>query len=311
MVSSMSSWDDDERAALLALLRARPESMTWSRITSEVVDAGSARAVWERFGVPSLFDADAEVFHDTEPEIESAKEDIAAWRSAEFDFITFRDDEYPQQLREVNQFPPFVFVRGTRVPRENAVSVVGSRKASPAAWDTAVDISARLVEAGFTVLSGLASGIDTAAHNTALENGGRTVAVIGNGIRRVYPAANRELQERIAREGMVLSQFWPDSPPAKHTFPMRNATMSAYGIATIVVEAGEHSGARIQARTAVEHGRPVILLDPVVRGTAWGASLRGQPGVFVVDSPRSAVSAVEQIVSGKQQVERLLAAPVS
>lgn len=116
MVSGMSSWDDDERAALLALLRARPESMTWSRITSEVVDAGSARAVWERFGVPSPFGTDAELFHDAESEIESAKGDIVAWRSAEFDFITFRDDEYPRQLREVNQFPPFVFVRGTRVP---------------------------------------------------------------------------------------------------------------------------------------------------------------------------------------------------
>ncbi|WP_092602443.1 DNA-processing protein DprA [Actinopolyspora xinjiangensis] len=306
----MGSWDDDERAALLALLRTRPENMTWSRITSEVADAGSARAVWERFGVPALFGTNAEGFHDAEPEIESAKEDIAAWRSAEFDFITFRDDEYPRQLREVNQFPPFVFVRGTLVPRENAVSVVGSRKASPAARDTAADISAGLVGAGFTVLSGLASGIDTAAHTAALESGGRTVAVIGNGIRRVYPAANRELQERIVREGMVLSQFWPDSPPAKHTFPMRNATMSAYGIATIVVEAGEHSGARIQARAAVEHGRPVILLDSVVRGTAWGAALRGQPGVFVVDGPRAAVSAVERIVSGNQRVERLLAAPV-
>ncbi|GAB3546791.1 DNA processing protein [Actinopolyspora lacussalsi] len=305
----MGSWDDEERAALLALLRVRPENTTWSRIASDVADSGSARAIWERCAAPTLFGPATSGVHDAESETESAKKDIAAWRSAEFDFITFRDDEYPQQLREVNQFPPFVFVRGTLVPGENAVSVIGPRKASQEALDTAVDISARLVGVGFTVLSGLASGVDTAAHTAALESGGRTVAVIGNGIRRVYPAANRELQERIVREGMVLSQFWPDSPPAEHTFPMRNATMSAYGIATIVVEAGEHSGARIQARTAVEHGRPVILLDSVTRGTDWGAALRGQPGVFVVDSPRAAVSAVEQIVSGKQQVERLLAAP--
>ncbi|MGJ7907883.1 DNA-processing protein DprA [Actinopolyspora sp. H202] len=302
----MSCWDDEERAALLALLRARPENMTWSRIASDVADEGSARAVLERCGVPTLFEVDPSGFHDTKSEVESAKEEIAAWRSAEFDFITFRDHEYPKQLREVNQFPPFVFVRGTLVPGENAVSVVGSRDASKWALDTAADISAGLVGAGFTVLSGLASGIDTAAHNAALENGGRTVAVLGNGIRRVYPAANRELQERIVREGMVLSQFWPDSPPAKHTFPMRNATMSAYGIATIVVEAGEHSGARIQARTAVEHGRPVILLDSVARGTDWGAALRGQPGVFVADGPRAVVSTAERLVSGKQQVEQLL-----
>src|SRR5581483_252563 len=112
-------------------------------------------------------------------------------------------------------------------------------------------------------ISGLAAGIDTAAHTAALESGGRTVAVIGTGITRCYPAANIELQEAIAHSGLVLSQFWPESSASKASFPMRNATMSAYGRATIVVEASEQSGARIQARLAVAHGRPVVLMNSV------------------------------------------------
>nr|WP_232512786.1 DNA-processing protein DprA [Actinopolyspora erythraea] len=154
----MSSWDDEERAALLALLRARPESTTCSRITSEVADSGSARAVLERCGTPTLFDADTSGFHDTKSRIESAKEEMAAWRSAEFDFITFRDDEYPRQLREVSQFPPFVFVRGTLVPGENSVSVIGPRKSSQEALDTAADISARLVGPGSPCFPGWLRG---------------------------------------------------------------------------------------------------------------------------------------------------------
>lgn len=314
-LSGMSSWNDEERAALVALLRARPEGMSWPTITSEVAEAGSARAVRERFG--TLSPGDVALFEVTSSErppdggLERALEDVASWRDEDFDFLTFQDEHYPPRLLEVNQVPPFVFARGKLVPDESAVSVVGSRAASEYARAITADVARRLSGAGFTVLSGLASGIDTAAHTAALDSGGRTVAILGSGIRRVYPAANRELQERIAREGLVLSQFWPDSPPTKQSFPMRNATMSAYGVATIVVEAGEHSGARIQARMAVEHGRPVILMKPVARGTDWGAQLCAQPGVFVVDTPEEAVGVAERLASGEREVSRLLALATS
>jgi DNA processing protein len=104
---------------------------------------------------------------------------------------------------------------------------------------------------GVAVVSGLAEGIDTAAHQAALAAGGRTIAVIGTGIDQVDPAANRQLQQRIEDDGLVLSQFWPGSGPTRSSFPMRNATMSAYGMCTLLVTAGEQSGARIQARQAV------------------------------------------------------------
>ncbi|MGW4591949.1 DNA-processing protein DprA [Amycolatopsis thermoflava] len=106
------------------------------------------------------------------------------------------------------------------------------------------------------MISGLPRGIDTAAHTPALEARGRTVAVIGTGILGSCPPEDQDLQSRIAEAGLVLSQFWPDAPPSKHSFPMRNAVMSGYGSATIVVAAGVHSGARIQARQAVAHDLP-------------------------------------------------------
>src|SRR5699024_12355289 len=106
---------------------------------------------------------------------------------------------------------------------------------------------------------GLAEGVDSAAHRAALDCGGRTVAVLGTGINRCYPRQHKELQEEVAKRGLLLSQFLPDAPPTKTSFPMRNAVMRGYAAATIVVEAGEYSGARIQARYALAHGRPLFF----------------------------------------------------
>jgi DNA processing protein len=200
-----------------------------------------------------------------------------------------------------------LFTRGTLVADERAVSVVGSRAASDAGLRLARTVASALVERGITVLSGLAAGVDTAAHRAALDAGGRTVAVIGTGINQSYPVANRRLQELIADNGLVVSQFWPDTPPTKQTFPMRNATMSAYGRATIVVEAGEKSGARIQARLAVAHGRPVILTDSVVHGTTWGNELVGKPGVTWARDVDGIVSHAVEAVDMGDRVAKLLA----
>jgi DNA processing protein len=176
-----------------------------------------------------------------------------------------------------------LFSRGTLHPGEPAVSVLGSRRACDQCLDWASEVSAALVSAGFTVVSGLAAGIDTAAHTAALEAGGRTVAVLGTGINRVYPAANRDLQERIACVGLVLSQFWPDAPATKKSFPLRNAMMSGYGRATIVVEVGEASGAR-----ALRHRPGVYVVSGVDEALGVVAVLRPDlddvlTGVLAVD----------------------------
>lgn len=304
-VCAMGDWDDHERAALVALLRTRPAGMTWAQITAEVGDTGSARSVWDRLRQPSLF-ALADGAGPDDP-LRAAAEDIQKWSESRFRFLTFRDSDYPPQLRDVHQVPPVLFARGELASNESAVSVVGSRSASDAGLRLAQTVASALIERGITVLSGLAAGIDTAAHRAALDLGGRTVAVIGTGINQSYPAANRQLQELIADNGLVVSQFWPDVSPTRKTFPMRNATMSAYGRATIVVEAGEKSGARIQARLAVEHGRPVILTDSVVQGTTWGNELIGKPGVAWARDIDEVISHAVAAVSMGDRVAELLA----
>ncbi|WP_132429039.1 DNA-processing protein DprA [Pseudonocardia endophytica] len=297
-------WDDDERAALVALLRTRPHGMTWSQIAADVDVRSSALALWEELHPADLFDTGAE-----QVELVAARRDIAAWRAAGLGFRTFLDDDYPAQLREVHDLPPVLFHRGTLVGSETAVSVVGSRKASPRGRELARSLASALVETGMTVLSGLAAGIDAAAHTAALEAGGRTVAVIGTGITRYYPAENRALQDRIAESGLLLSQFWPDAPPTKQTFPMRNAVMSGFGRATIVVEAGEQSGARIQARRAVEHGRTVVLTDAVVEANEWARVMVDRPGVYVASAPAEIIGIIEQTLAGPDELLSLLRSP--
>ncbi len=281
----------EEQAALVALLQTRPDKMSWLEITAKVLEAGSALAVWERHApatLPGLVHDDA---------LEAADQEITRWLAQGSTFLTVLDGDYPARLLGVHQAPPVLFARGELRPDDPAVSVVGSRKASPRGLNMAQSIAAALVQEVLSVVAGLAEGIDTAAHRAALDSGGRTVAFIGTGINRVYPASNRALHREIAERGLLLSQFWPDAPPQKHTFLMRNATMSGYGIATVVVEAGETSGARAQARMAVEHGRPVVLTDLVVQRNTWAQQLRGRPGVHVASTlgeVQAAVTAVRE-----------------
>lgn len=298
--ATRSGWDDQERAALVALLRARPKRMSWRDIAAEVAAEGSARAVWEA-SVP------AALFGEEDEKLADAGREIRDWRESGLGFLTFLDEDYPVRLREIQEMPPVLFYRGTLAEDEPAVSVVGSRAASDRGVKIAATVAADLARRDVTVVSGLAKGIDAAAHSSALSAGGRAVACIGTGVEKYYPAENRGLQERIARDGLVLSQFWPDTPPKQHNFPMRNAVMSGYGRATIIVEAGEKSGARIQARQAVEHGRQVILTDFVVASNEWAKVLVGRPGVHVAESTREIMDLVENTVFSRSSTEELIA----
>lgn len=288
-------WDDNERATLVALLRMQPEKLKWHEICDLVAERGSATEVWHSYFPGTLFD-------DDEPSqtLREAMGDYLSWKSEKFEFHTFMDSTYPEQLRSVHQMPPILFTEGHRVEHDLAVSVVGSRNASDAGLKFASDVARMLVHYDVTVVAGLAEGIDTAAHASALEAGGRTVAVLGNGISRQYPRSNSGLQRAIAKSGMLISQFMPDFSPTRWSFPARNATMSAYGIATVVVEANERSGTRIQAREAIAHGRPVVLSESVVRSTAWARKLQGQPGVYVAATATQAVAHIERIIDDEQ-----------
>lgn len=291
----------EERAALVALLAERPKRLTWAEITADVLVEGSALAVWERLVPASLIDEPGIV----SPLVLAARQ-IEQWEREGLQVLTVLDPSYPERLRGIHQAPPVLFARGALKTDDLAVSVVGSRRASERGLEIADAVARSLVSNGISVVAGLALGVDTAAHKAALAAGGRTVAVIGTGINRVYPAQNRELHEEIASQGLLLSQFWPDAPPQKHTFLMRNATMSGYGIATVVVEAGEQSGARAQARMAVEHGRPVILTDLVVSKNTWAQALVDRPGVRVAAGLAEVMREVEGIIADREAVASAL-----
>jgi DNA processing protein len=142
-------------------------------------------------------------------------------------------------------------------------------------------------------VSGLAAGIDTAAHQAALERGGRTIAVIGSGLDHAYPRENTGLQRQLARDGAVISQFWPESRPSRRTFPLRNALMAGLTTASVIVEANAMSGTRILARAAVSLRRVVVLLDTLLE-QPWAQELAGQPGVQVAESAAEATALIER-----------------
>jgi DNA processing protein len=204
------------------------------------------------------------------------------------------DEDYPANLRMIHNSPPFLMGRGSLSLRdERAVAVVGTRRPSAEGRDAAFEIARQLAERRVTVVSGLAEGIDTAAHSGSLSAGGRTIAVFGTGIEVVYPAKNRALADAVARSGACVSQFWPSMRGARWTFPVRNLVTSGLSLGTVVVEAGETSGARLQAEAALRHGKRVFLLGRLVRSQPWARDVATRPNVVAIDSVDQVVAAIE------------------
>ncbi|MGW2400928.1 DNA-processing protein DprA [Kitasatospora sp. NPDC001664] len=280
-----------EQAALVALLRRgdRP----WPQLTDQLEATGSALELLtsgaDLHGQGELFSLSPAA------DLDSVLEEITAWEARGIRLVTILDNDYPLYLRLVHQRPPFVFMRGTSLDDDLRVAVVGTRNPTPQGADHAYQIAHGLAERGVTVVSGLAAGIDTAAHQGALAAGGHTVAVLGTGLLRSYPASNAGLQEEIGGTGLLLSQFWPDAAPSKTTFPMRNAVMSGYSLATVVVEAAFRSGARMQARLALEHGRRVFLMKYLLAHD-WALEYSLRPNTTVVEGPDEIFKELDSLV---------------
>lgn len=170
-------------------------------------------------------------------------------------------EQYPELLRKISSPPETLYCIGElSCLSERCVAVVGSRKATPYGRNVAFRLGKRLAESGVTVVSGMAEGIDAEAHRGALEAGGRTIAVLGCGPDICYPKTNRELKDRIEREGLIISQFRPGTEPRPYHFPLRNRIISGISEAVVVVEAGMSSGSLITAESAAEQGRDVYAV---------------------------------------------------
>lgn len=189
--------------------------------------------------------------------------------------IHIEQESYPKNLKATSCPPPALLIKGGISEKDDvAVGIVGTRKASPYGKAVARQLATEMARAGVTVVSGGAYGIDTQAHIGALEAGGRTIAVLGNGIKKVYPSVNREIYRKIISSGAIISQFPCDAKPDYWRFPIRNTTIAGMTRAMVVVEAPEKSGALLSAKAAMEEGRHVFVTPAGIDSIAHRGSFQ-------------------------------------
>jgi DNA processing protein len=202
----------------------------------------------------------------------AVEDELRRTRDAGVEIVEFTAPEYPARLRLIADPPPLLYVKGALRPEdERAVAIVGSRSASDYGRRVARDLARGLAALGFTVVSGMARGIDGAAHERALQAGGRTIAVLGSGAERPYPAEHEGLYRRISENGAVVSELPVGTKPMAFNFPARNRLISGLSLGVVVVEATEKSGSLITAALALEQGREVFA----VPGEAGASRSRG------------------------------------
>jgi DNA processing protein len=209
--------------------------------------------------------------------------------------LTLMDDDYPKLLRQIDQSPPVLYVKGAlTLADEFAVAMVGTRRVSAYGQQITRDTSLYLAGHGLTIVSGLARGVDALAHQHALQAGGRTIAVLGSGVDVIYPSEHRKLADAIIENGAIVSDYPMGTQPEGVNFPPRNRIISGLSLATIVVEAGERSGALITADFAAEQGRDVFavpgnILSPMSKGT----NRLIQKGAFALVSPQDVLDLLD------------------
>jgi DNA processing protein len=231
----------------------------WTAAPAELAKAGLGRTVIER--------------------VVRAREDVdleKVWEKIEkqgIRILTWQDETYPQRLKEIDQPPPVLYIRGEYLPDDLfAVAIVGTRRITSYGRQITEELAAFLAANGMTVISGLARGVDAVAHQTSLKAGGRSIAVLGSGVDKIYPPEHRGLAEQMMERGAIISDYAPGTPPEASNFPPRNRIISGLSLAVVVVEAGETSGALITAEFAAEQGREVFavpgsILAPQSKGT--------------------------------------------
>ncbi len=201
-----------------------------------------------------------------------AEDQVKKAENLGFKILSIEDDGYPDTLKEIPDPPAYIYLSGSFPQNIQLISVVGSRKHTVYGKSVTKKVVKSLVEDGIGVVSGLASGIDRIAHETALENNGFTVAVLGGGIDQIFPYENKDIYKKIRDKGLLLSEFPIGQKPSKFTFPVRNRIIAGLSLATIVIEASEKSGSLITAGYANEYGRivfsvPSNITNPYGKGT--------------------------------------------
>ncbi len=198
--------------------------------------------------------------------------------------LTMQDRHYPQRLREIFDPPLILFALGNlELLRSPSIAVVGTRRPSPYGMAATERLTADLARAGLTIVSGMARGIDTAAHKAALAEAGDTIAVFGCGVDILYPADNRKLYSDIAKKGLLLSEFPMGAPAFPQNFPIRNRIVSGISLGVLIIEGAQHSGSSITAKLAMDQGRDVFAVPGnITSKMSWGPNLLIKQGAKLV-----------------------------
>ena len=214
-------------------------------------------------------------------------------------FHTVLDESYPVRVRTAYDRPPFLFGRGV-LPKAECVSIVGSRTASKLGLEIADALAGELARQGYCIVSGLAEGVDTAAHRGALAAGGQSIAVIAHALDvPTFPQVNARLAVELAGSGGVISQFRPGSPVTDSSFLARNTIISAASAITIVIEPGERSGTRSTLESALRQGRAVVVVDPDIDQVTWAKQLQAETSsIAFAEDISQALRFVDSIVGG-------------
>ena len=190
----------------------------------------------------------------------------------QIDILPLQDERYPKQLLTIPDPPPILYAKGTLLPADSfSIAVIGTRRCTRYGERQTKRLTSALIQHGFTIISGLARGIDGNAHRAALQSGGRTLAVLGSGLHRIYPTEHKPLAQQIIDSGgCILSEFPPLHPSAKWTFPQRNRIVNGLSLGVLVIEAPLRSGAMISARLAGEQGRDIFAVPGSIESSASG-----------------------------------------
>ncbi|MFH1856348.1 MAG: DNA-processing protein DprA [Candidatus Omnitrophota bacterium] len=237
-------------------------------------------------------------------DVASLKKLEREFKTAEKDkvsIMTVFDDDYPAQLKNIFDPPSVIYVKG-KLYKEDVcpIAIVGSRRASFAGINFSRNLGFSLAMNGITIISGLARGIDSAAHKGCLEAGGRTIAVLGSGLGELYPAMNKQLAEQIGEKGAVISEFSYFTKPLAFNFPRRNRVISGLSFAVVVVEAAERSGSLITADLALEQGREVFAVPGFANApNSKGTNKLIKQGAVLVESDKDIIDALPDHIKDK------------
>ena len=218
------------------------------------------------------------------------------------------DEEYPRRLREIEQSPPVIYMLGDLTAEDEwSVAVVGTRRVTAYGRQVAEEVAGTLARNGITVVSGLARGVDSISHQAALDAGGRTVAVLGSGLDRIYPPENRRLAEAITANGALISDYAPGTPPEASNFPPRNRLISGLSLAVVIVEAGQTSGALITAGFAADQGREVFAVPGNITSPgSKGTNRLIHDGAQPLLNPEQVLEALELTMVAEQRTARVV-----